>query len=103
MPSVKAVARVALVRRVAIPVRRTALICHHMKRPESAQKNMDSTVASTDRRRPVSILVSAGGIIACQPRHDHERFTFGPQGPPLPLGAARFTPRPQKRLVRSIF
>src|SRR5207247_10827773 len=88
MARVSAVARVALARRVAIPVRRTALICHHMNRPESAQKNMDSTVASTDRRRPVSILVSAGGIIACQLRHDRERFTFGSQGPPVPLGSA---------------
>jgi hypothetical protein len=40
-------ARVALARRTAIPVRRTALICHYMKRPENAKKNIDSTVAST--------------------------------------------------------
>jgi hypothetical protein len=40
MPRVKAVARVALAMRMATPLRRTALICHHMKRPERAQKNM---------------------------------------------------------------
>ena len=38
---------VALARRAAIPLRRTALICHRMKRPGKPQENMNSTVAST--------------------------------------------------------
>jgi len=50
MARVSAVARVALARRVAIPVRRTALICHHMNRPESAQKTW--TAQWHRRRRP---------------------------------------------------